>query len=108
MATQLPKLRPYKTVIHILQPCNPTSRVHFSSWFLQSVIEGEVNAQLTFFSNEVWFHLQGYISMQNNPYWSSQNPYLTHKVQFHPVKVGVWLCCKCNNDCLTCVFKHNN
>jgi hypothetical protein len=28
--------------------------------------------------------------MQNNCYWSSQNPYLTHEAPFHPVKVGVW------------------
>jgi hypothetical protein len=29
--------------------------------------------------------------MQNNRYWSSQNPQLTHEVLPHPVKVGV--CC---------------
>jgi hypothetical protein len=34
----------------------------------QSVIEGEINLQLTFFSDEVWFHLQGYINTQNNHY----------------------------------------
>jgi hypothetical protein len=28
--------------------------------------------------------------MQNNCYWSSQNPYVTHKVLLYPVKVGVW------------------
>jgi hypothetical protein len=27
--------------------------------------------------------------MQNNLYWSSQNPHLTHKDLLHPVKVGV-------------------
>jgi hypothetical protein len=38
-ATQLLKLRPYKTtVIHALQPHNSVSRVHFWSWFLQSII----------------------------------------------------------------------
>jgi hypothetical protein len=45
---------------------------------------------LTFFSDEAWFHLQGYINTQNNRYWSSQNPHLTHEVPLHPVKVGVW------------------
>jgi hypothetical protein len=39
--TQLLKLRPYTTTaIHALQPCNPASRVHFCSPFLQSVVEG--------------------------------------------------------------------
>jgi thioesterase domain-containing protein len=52
-ATQLLKLRPYKTtVIHALQPRDPASRVHFCSWFLQSVVEGETHPQLAFFSDE--------------------------------------------------------
>jgi hypothetical protein len=91
MATQLLKLRPYKTtVIHALQPRDPASRVHFCSWFLQSVVEGELYLHLTFFSDEARFHLQGYINTQNNLYWSSQNPHLTHEVRLRPVKVGVW------------------
>jgi hypothetical protein len=77
-ATQLLKLRSYKTtVIHTLQQRDPASSVHFCSWFLQSVIKGEINPQLTFLSVEVWCHLQGYINTQNNSYWSSQNPHLT-------------------------------
>jgi hypothetical protein len=43
-ATQMVKLRLYKTaVIHAFQPCLPSSRVNFCSWFLQSIIEGEIN-----------------------------------------------------------------
>jgi hypothetical protein len=45
---------------------------------------------LTFFSDEAWFHLQGYINAQKNHYWSLQNPHLTHEVPNHPVEVGVW------------------
>jgi hypothetical protein len=45
---------------------------------------------MTFFSDEVWFHLQGYINMQNNHYWCSQNAHLAYEVPVHPVKVGVW------------------
>jgi hypothetical protein len=49
MATQLLKLRPYKTtVIHALQPRDTASRVHFCSWFLQSVVEGEIDPQFLF------------------------------------------------------------
>jgi hypothetical protein len=76
--------------MHALQPHDPASRVHFCSWFLQSFVKGEVNQQLAFFFDEAWFHLQGYINKQNNCYWSSQNPHLTHKIRLHPVKVGVW------------------
>jgi hypothetical protein len=50
MATQLLKLRPYKTtVIHTLLLRDPASRVHFCNLFLQSVIKGEIDPELTFF-----------------------------------------------------------
>jgi hypothetical protein len=57
---------------------------------LQSVVEGGIGPQLTFFTHEAWFHLQGYINMQNNRHWSSQNPHVTHEALLRPVKVGVW------------------
>jgi hypothetical protein len=86
MTRKLLKFRPYKTtVIHALQPGDPASRVHFCSRFLQSVVGGEIDPQLTFFSDEAWFHLQGYINTRN-----SRKPYLTHDFLFHPVKAGVW------------------
>jgi hypothetical protein len=62
----------------------------FAVGFSSLVIESEINLQLTFFSGEAWFHFQGYVNMQNNHYWSSQNPHLTHEVPLHLVKVGVW------------------
>jgi hypothetical protein len=43
-----------------------------------------------------------YINMQNNHYWSSQNPHQTHKIQLHPVKVGVW--CAVNARIVGSVF----
>jgi hypothetical protein len=49
-ATQLLKLRPYKTtVIHALQPRDSAGTVHFCNCFLQSLVEGEINPQLTCF-----------------------------------------------------------
>jgi hypothetical protein len=33
--------------MHVLQPRDTASRVHFCSWFLQSVVEGEIDLQLT-------------------------------------------------------------
>jgi hypothetical protein len=88
--TQLLKCRPYKTTLfYTLQLHDSASRVHFCRWFLQSIIKGGINLQFAFFSDEAWVHLQGYINMQSNHYWSSQNPHLTHEV-LHSVKVGVW------------------
>jgi hypothetical protein len=66
-ATQLLKLRPYKTrLMPILQPHDPPRRVHFCNWSVQSVDEGVINLQLAFFSDEKWFHFQEYINTQNN------------------------------------------
>jgi hypothetical protein len=68
-ATQLLKLRPHKTTVtHALQPHDPAGMVHFCSWFIQSVVGGEIDSQLAFFSDDAWFHLQGYINTQNNRY----------------------------------------
>jgi hypothetical protein len=39
-----------QTAIHALQQHDPASWVHFYSWFLQSVVEGEIDLQLAFFS----------------------------------------------------------
>jgi hypothetical protein len=53
MATKFLKFRPYKTtVIQALQLHNPPSRVHFCSWFVQSVVKGEIDPRLTVFSDE--------------------------------------------------------
>jgi hypothetical protein len=79
------------SLAHALQPWNPASRVPICNWFPQFVIEGEIDLQLAFFTDEAWFHLQGYVHIQNNHYWSSENPHLTHEVLLHPVKVGI--CC---------------
>jgi hypothetical protein len=70
-------------------PCSHTIQL---AWFIFAVgfyslsSTGKIDPQLTFFSDEARFHLQGYINMQNNRYWSSQNPHLTHEVLLHPVK----------------------
>jgi hypothetical protein len=75
MATQLLKLRPYKTtaIQQTLQPRDPASKVHFYSWVLQSVVEGEIDPQLTYFLIKRGFTCrEGYVNTQNNSYWSSQ------------------------------------
>jgi hypothetical protein len=72
--TQLLKLRPFKTTVtNALQPRDPVSMVQFCSWFVQSVVEGEIDPQLTFFSDEALFHLQGYISTQSS-HRTTSNP----------------------------------
>jgi hypothetical protein len=45
----------------------------------------------TFFSDEAWIHLDGYVNSQNYRIWSSENPHATVETTLHPIKVGVWV-----------------
>jgi hypothetical protein len=106
--TQLVKLRRYKTAVnYALQPRDSAVRVHFCNWFLQSVVEGEIDSQLTLFGDETWLHLKGYINTQNNRYCSSRNPRLIHEVQLQPLKVGVW-CAESARRIVGPVFLYRN
>jgi hypothetical protein len=97
---KLLNLLQYKVIVfYALQPCDPRSRIHFCSWFLQSVHDGEVDPHLTFVCvhacvcvgtcvcfcvcNEASFHLCGHVSSCNSKYWISVNPHLIHKVPLH-------------------------
>jgi hypothetical protein len=60
-------------------------RTLFCDWFLQAVHDGVLDPKLTFFTDQAWFHLSGYINAQNNRYWSSINPRQTFDQ-----KIGVW------------------
>jgi hypothetical protein len=46
---------------------------HFYNWFLQSVQDDILDNKLTLCTEETWFHLNWYISAQNNCCWSSIN-----------------------------------
>jgi hypothetical protein len=52
--------------------------------------DGVRDPKLTFFTDEAWFHLSGYISAQNSKYWRSINPKQTFEVPLHDQKIGVW------------------
>jgi hypothetical protein len=49
--------------------------MHFCNWFLSEVYDsGALDPKLTFFIDEAWLHLNGYINAENSRYWSSINP----------------------------------
>jgi hypothetical protein len=53
-ATQLLEIYTLQiTLIHTFQLHNPANRLHFCSWLLQSVAEGEIKQQLTSLSDSV-------------------------------------------------------
>lgn len=90
-ATKLLKLKPYKViVVQELQPRDYEIRVNFSNWILRNVNDRVIDPHLIFFSDEAWFHLHGYVSSQNNRYWSTEKPDFVHEVPLHDQKIGVW------------------
>jgi hypothetical protein len=90
-ATKNLHLRPYKiTRVQVIEEYDYGRRTHFCNWFLQAVHDGALDPKLTFFTEEAWFHLSGYINAQSNKYWSSINPKQTFEVPLHDQKIGVW------------------
>jgi hypothetical protein len=75
--------RPYIiTQIQVIEEGDYGRRTYFCNWFFQAVHDGVLDPKLTFFTDEAWFHLSGYISAQNNRYCSSINPRQTFEVGY--------------------------
>ncbi|KAJ3661413.1 hypothetical protein Zmor_005808 [Zophobas morio] len=83
-------MHPYKvSSIHELKPADYPRRVAYCEWF-QNNMNNRI-LDLSFFSDEAWFHLNGYVNSQNYRVWSAENPFVFEERPLHSVKVGVWL-----------------
>lgn len=70
------KMHPYKiTVVQELLPRDFEARMNYCYWF-QNTFDDRL-LDFTFYSDEAWFHLSGYINSQNFRTWSSENPHET-------------------------------
>lgn len=82
---------PYKvSVVQELLPIDYGKRLHYCQWFNDNIRDDNI-LDKSFFSDEGWFHLSGYVNSQNYRIWSAENPNVIHETQLHPMKVGVWL-----------------
>jgi hypothetical protein len=50
----------------------------------------DVHLDKTFYTDEAYFHLSGYVNSQNTRMWSSENPHFFIETPQYPQKVGVW------------------
>jgi hypothetical protein len=82
--TRLLKRRPYKTTV-IAKPC---SRAIQLPGFIFKFVSTVCRRRWDRSAIDILFWWS--VVSQNNRYWSSQNPRVTHEVLLHPVKVGVW------------------
>lgn len=85
-------LFPYKILaLHELLPADHNRRILYCQWFQQNLMNNDELLNLTFFSDEAWFTLSGYINSQNMRVWSAANPHTFRESPLHPLKVGVWI-----------------
>ncbi|RZC40180.1 hypothetical protein BDFB_014747 [Asbolus verrucosus] len=56
--------------------------VEYCRWFPNTLNENLLN--LSFFTDEAWFYLNGYVNSQNMWWWSSEKPNFFEKVPLHP------------------------
>jgi hypothetical protein len=78
------------SVTHQLLPHDFPARVFFCEW-ISEVLEYEpAFLERCFFSDEAWFHLDGFVNSQNFRQWSTDNPRLIIERPLHPQKIGVW------------------
>lgn len=85
-------MHPYKvSVVQQLQPTDHEKRRRFCQWFNGNLANNDDVLDLTFFSDEAWFHLSGYVNSQNYRTWATENPHNFVETSLHPIKIGVWV-----------------
>ncbi|PNF41083.1 hypothetical protein B7P43_G06225 [Cryptotermes secundus] len=90
-AAKKANLRPYKiTSVQELGDVDKDKRVRYCLWFREFVHDNPRILDITWFSDEAWFHLSGYVNAQNSGIWVSENPHENAESPPHPQKVGVW------------------
>jgi hypothetical protein len=84
-------LYPYKVQVYQeLLPPHYNQRVAYCNWF-NNFINNDETLDLTFYSDEAWFHLTGFIISQTMRMWSADNPHFFRETPLHPLKIGVWI-----------------
>jgi hypothetical protein len=78
------------TSVHQLLEPDKAKRVAYCRWFQNFIVRNPGILSITWFTEEAWFHLCGYVNSQNTRIWAAQNPHAIHEAPMHPVKVGVW------------------
>jgi len=84
------RLYPYRvTCLHELLPHDYAKRIAYCTWFQENMNDSKLD--MTFFTDEVWINLSGYINSQTSRIWSSNNPHNFVQSPLHPLKLSVWI-----------------
>jgi len=84
-------LHPYKiTAVHELKTGDSAKQVEYCKWFLDFLDrEGDDILDVTFFTDEAYFHLSGYSNSQNSRVWCAHNPCAFQELPLHDEKIGM-------------------
>jgi len=90
-AAKKAKLHAYRiSVLHELKEPDQVKRVADCRWFQTHLKKNPGILDYTWFLDEAWFHLSGYVNSQNSRIWASENPNAIHEEPLHSEKIGVW------------------
>ena len=81
------KFRAYQVkVAQELRPPDAGQRRQNCEWFLGLIHKNVSTLDKTFFTDEAWFHLNGYINSQNTRIWATESPHTLHEYRLTPRK----------------------
>ena len=84
-------MHPYRVlVVQQLYPRDYQQRILYCQWFNEHLNNNDL-LDLTFFTDEAWFYLSGYVNSQNYRTWATENPYNFDEKDLHPLKIGIWI-----------------
>jgi hypothetical protein len=91
---------------HVLNPGDYAMRVGFCEHVLQLLEDDPQFINNLWMSDEVHFHLSGYVNKHDFPYWAAANPQL-HERPHHSTKFTVW-CAISSNGVIGPYFFEND
>jgi hypothetical protein len=74
--------------VQVSEGGNYERKMNFCNWFLWVVYDSVLETELTFFTDNIWFHLSANINAQNNRFWSNINPREAFEVPLHNQMIG--------------------
>jgi hypothetical protein len=78
------------TVVQELKQQDYDKCTTYCRWFQTFIEENPGILDYTWFSDEAWFHLSGYVNSQNTRLWGSENPHALFQEPLHSQKLGVF------------------
>ena len=85
------KFHPYKLqIVQELKENDHQLRIEFCQQIMTNINKDNEFLDKLWISDEAYFHLTGYVNMQNHHYWADSNPKEVHERPLQSSKVTVW------------------